>query len=84
MFTLATVMGTELTKADTSVEWLESAMEELLDLGRARGKVSKQGGRVVANQARTAGATRGVARAGGNSEEEGRARGLVTNTVASP
>ena len=35
-------MGTELTKADTSVEWLESVMEELLDLGRARGNVSKQ------------------------------------------
>ena len=46
MFTLAkssVVMGTELTKADTSVEWLESAMEELPDLGRARGEVSKQG-----------------------------------------
>ena len=29
MFTLATVMDTELTKADTSVEWLESVMGEL-------------------------------------------------------
>ena len=34
MFRLAAVMGTELTKVDTSFEWLGSLMEEPLDRGK--------------------------------------------------
>lgn len=37
MFRLAAVMGTELTKADTSVEWLESLMEEYAARGEKEG-----------------------------------------------
>jgi len=49
MFKLAAVMGTELTKAEVSFEWLESLMRELLDLGGAgEGASSRLEGRAVA------------------------------------